>query len=294
MARGDATVGAVGLFLLGGVFFVILNSIAKAMLVELGAPMVLWARYFFHVALVAVLFPGAFRRLSRTPQLPVQLGRSLMLMLSTVCNFVALGYMPLADVSAIVFMTPLLVAGLAVLVLKERVSFWRWMAIGAGLVGALLVIRPGSASFNVGAVLALLCALTYAIYQISTRLVREGDAIVSLLYGGLGGLVVFSLVVPFGWQTPTLAQWVMLVTMGAFGAIGHLMVILALQRMEASRLSPFAYIQLVWAMLISFFVFGDVPTSWTVAGAVAIVGSGLWAWHLNMREHLRSPSAALR
>ncbi|MFO1070671.1 MAG: DMT family transporter [Geminicoccaceae bacterium] len=294
MARGDTTLRAVGLFLLGGLFFVTLNSFAKTLLAELGPTMVLWARYFFHVVLVAVLFPGALARLPRAPQLPVQLGRSLMLMLSTVCNFLALRHMPLGDVSAIVFMTPILVAGLAVVVLKERVSLLRWLAIGAGLAGAMLVIRPGSSTFNIGAVLALLCALTYAVYQVSTRLVREGDAVVSLLYGGLGGLVVFTLILPFGWQTPSLLQWAMLVTMGAFGAVGHLLVILALQRMEASRLSPFSYLQLVWAMLISFFVFGDVPTFLTLTGAVVIVASGLWAWRLNMSEHLRGTSAALR
>jgi drug/metabolite transporter (DMT)-like permease len=174
---------------------------------------------------------------------------------------------------------------LAVLVLRERVSLERWLTIGAGFAGAMLIVRPGTGSLNIGAVLALGCALSYALYQITTRLVRESEPIVSLLYGGLVGMIVFSALVPFWWEPPTLRVWLIFVLVGALGAAGHLLVIMALQRAEASRVSPFTYVQLLWAMIASYLAFGDVPSMWTIVGAVVIVGSGLHVYRLDLREH---------
>lgn len=284
MSEGDRPLRAVGLFLLGGLFFVVLNVLAKALTVELGAGMIIWARFFFHVLVAIALFPAAIIALARTPQIGVQLGRSVLLMLSTVFNFLALIYLPLADVSAIIFTAPLVVAALSVVVLKERVSPARWGAILVGLVGAVVIIRPGAGGLGIGAALAFGCTLAYSVYQISTRMVREVEPIVSLIYAGLSGLAVFSLLLPWGWQTPTLLQWLLLVLLGACGAIGHLMVILALQRLEASRLTPFTYLQLVWSILASILVFGDIPGMATLAGATVIVASGLFVWWLNVRE----------
>ena len=282
--KGDGAAPAIALFLLGGVFFVTLNAIAKGLTPGLGPAMVIWGRFFFHVLLAAVLFPMAVPRLFSMHQLGFQLGRSVLLMLSTVCNFLALAYLPLADVSAIVFTAPLMVAALAVLWLGERVSPARWAAIVAGLLGAVMVIRPGWGTVGPGALLAVGCALAYAFYQVSTRIVREGDPIVSLLFSGIGGLVLFSALAPFAWRPPSLGEWALLVMLGGFGAVGHLLVILSLQRLEASRLAPFTYIQLVWAMAASFLVFGDVPSGWTLLGATVIVASGLYIWWLTVRE----------
>lgn len=290
--EGDAAARAIALFLLGGIFFVGLNSLAKALAPELGPVMVIWARFFFHVVLAALLFPRAVPRLFTRHRLGLQLGRSVLLMLSTVCNFLALVYLPLGDVSAIVFTSPIMVAAMAVLWLGERVSAARWAAIVAGLAGAALIVRPGWGTVSPGALLALGCALAYALYQVSTRIVREGDAMVSLLFSGLGGLVLFTILVPFDWHPPSPAQWVMLVVLGGSGAIGHYLVILALQRLEASRLTPFTYIQLVWAMLASFLVFGDVPSGWTLLGAAMIVGSGLYIWWLTIRERAARTAAS--
>jgi drug/metabolite transporter (DMT)-like permease len=292
MAQGDAAARAIALFLLGGVFFVTLNAIAKALTPSLGPVMVIWGRFFFHVLLAALLFPRAVIGLFRTRQLGFQLGRSVLLMLSTVCNFLALAYLPLGDVSAIVFTAPIMVAAMAVLWLGERVSLARWAAILAGLAGAAMVIRPGWGAVSPGALLALGCALAYALYQVSTRIVREGEPIVSLLYAGLGGLVLFSLLAPFAWQPPTPGEWLLLAILGGSGAVGHLMVILALQRLEASRLAPFTYIQLVWAMAASWLVFGDIPSGSVLLGAAMIVASGLYIWWLTIRERSTEPAAS--
>jgi drug/metabolite transporter (DMT)-like permease len=284
MMPHDAAARAVGLFLLGGIFFVALNAIAKALTPELGPILVIWARFFFHVLLAVMLFPSAVVGVVRTPQVAIQVGRSLLLMTSTICNFLALWYLPLADVSAIIFTAPLVVAGLAVVFLKERVSAARWVAIVVGMGGAVIIVRPGSGVLGLGALLAFGCTLAYSVYQVSTRILREVEPIVSLIYSGLSGLILFSLLAPFAWEMPTPTEWIMLILMGGCGAIGHLFVIMALQRVEASRLSPFTYIQLVWSILASVLIFGDIPTMGTLLGAGIIVASGLYVWHLNRVE----------
>jgi drug/metabolite transporter (DMT)-like permease len=279
------TLQAIGLICLSGLLFVVMNAMVKGLTYEHNTVMIIWARYFFHVLTVVVIFPGKLVDVLRFRRVGMQLGRSLLLLLSTVCNFTALIFMSLGEVAAIIFMAPIIVAVLAVLVLRERVSLERWLTIAAGFAGAMLIVRPGAGSLNIGAVLALGCALSYALYQITTRLVRESEPIVSLLYGGLVGMIVFSALVPFWWEPPTMRVWLIFILVGALGAAGHLLVIMALQRAEASRVSPFTYVQLLWAMIASYVAFGDVPSMWTSVGAVVIVGSGLHVYRLDLREH---------
>lgn len=284
------TLEAIALVCFAGLLFVIMNAMVKALTVEHNQVMIVWARYFFHVLTVALIFPRRLVDVLRTRQVAMQLGRSILLLVSTVCNFAALIWLPLADVASIIFLAPIIVAGLAIFTLRERVSPMRWLAIGAGFVGALLIVRPGAGTLNLGALLAFGCAVAYALYQISTRLVRESEPVVSLLYSGLVGMIIFSLLAPFWWEPPTPRVWLMFLLIGALGAGGHLLVIMALQRAEATRISPFTYVQLLWAMLASFLVFGDVPGWLTVLGAVIIAGSGLQLYRLDMREHRLRPA----
>lgn len=275
---------AIGLVCLSGLLFVTMNTIVKSLTPHYPMVMLLWARFFFHVATVALLFPQRAAAFWRAGQREVQLGRSVLLMGSTVTNFGALAFMPLGDVTAITFTSPILVAALAVFMLRERVEALRWVAVLTGFAGALLVIRPGAAGLNLGVPLALGCAAFYALYQISTRIVRESEPIVSLFYGGLVGMVVTSLLLPWHWQTPTPAHWGLLALTGALGATGHLLVIMALRLGEASRVAPFSYMHLIWATLASFLVFGDVPRWSTLAGGAVIVLSGLWLWRLDVLD----------
>jgi len=295
-ARGEADrafLKAIGLVCLGGLFFVVMNAMVKALTTEHSTVMLVWARYFFHVLVIVLIFPKSLIGVVRTPQVGIQVARSLLLLGATVTNFIALAFMPLGDVAAITFMSPILVAGLAIIMLRERVSMLRWAIIALGFAGAVLIVRPTGETVNVGALFALACAFSYALYQISTRMVREAEPIVSLLYGGLVGMVGFSVLVPFFWETPTLATWSWFVAIGAMGAIGHLFVIKALQAAEASKISPFTYIQLIWAMILGFFAFGDIPSIATMTGAVVIVTSGLLIWWLDRRERLTASPRAL-
>jgi drug/metabolite transporter (DMT)-like permease len=284
---------AIGLMTLSGLLFAVMNAMVKALLARYPVLMLLWARTFFHVLFVAIVIPAAVTGALRTREPVIQLARSVLLGASTVLNFTALLYLPLGDVAAITFLSPILVAAIALVVLRERVGLLRWAAIGTGFLGALLIVRPTGAGIGPGAVLALGCAAAYAIYQISTRMVREAEPLVSLLFSGLVGAVLFTLLLPWGWRTPGPLDLALMAATGVLGAIGHLMIILALRRAEASRVSPFNYLQLVWAMAASYLAFGDVPSPATLLGAAIIVGSGLWLYRLDIAELARR-SAAVR
>lgn len=278
---------AIGLVTAGGFLFAVMNAIVKALLARYPVLMLLWARTFFHVLFVGLVIPAAVVGALRTREPGIQLLRSVLLGSSTLLNFSALMYLPLGDVAAITFLSPILVAAIAALVLRERVSAVRWLAIGTGFLGALLIVRPTGAGTGPGAFLALGCAAAYATYQISTRMVREAEPLVSLLFSGLAGAALFTLLLPWGWRTPTPVDLALMAATGVLGAIGHLMIILALRRGEASRVSPFNYLQLVWAMGASYLAFGDVPAPATLVGAVIIVGSGLWLYRLDVAELAR-------
>lgn len=281
---------ALGLVIAGGVLFVVMNTLVKLLTADFGPMMITWARYFFHVAFVVVVFPKSVLGVLRAGQVAVQIGRSILLLLATITNFMALALLPLDEVASIIFLAPIFVAGLAVLVLRERVVAWRWVLIGLGFSGAMIIVQPQGGSFGLGAALALGCAFFYALYQISTRIVREAQPIVSLLYGGLVGVVVLSLVVPFHWQAPTPTQWLIFIVIGSLGAAGHLLVIMALQRAEASKMAPFTYVQLLWAMIASYVVFADLPSATTIIGAGVIVTSGLLLYRLDLAEAASRPA----
>jgi drug/metabolite transporter (DMT)-like permease len=175
------------------------------------------------------------------------------------------------------FTSPLLVAALAFPVLGERVGLSQWGSIAVGFVGALIVIRPTGEGASPYAFLVVGSAVCYALYQLLTRRVAGVDAPeTSVTYSALVATLVLSALVPFFWQTPQrLGHWLMLATLGLLGAVGHYCVARALLWAPASIVSPFHYVQLVWASALGYLVFGDVPSAWMWLGAAIIVASGL-------------------
>ena len=167
-----------------------MNAATKALVERFDLVMLVWARYFFHVAFIAVLFPRRLPGLLHTDQLGVQLLRSVLVLAATALNFAALAWLSQGEVAAITFTTPIQVVALSGPILGERVGGRRWLAVALGFAGAMLIVQPGAATVNTGAVLAFGCALAYALYQISTRIVRETEPLGSLLYGGLVGMAV--------------------------------------------------------------------------------------------------------
>jgi drug/metabolite transporter (DMT)-like permease len=198
----------------------------------------------------------------------------------------AIAVLPLADAHAIIAVTPLLVTALSVPLLGERVGIRRWSAIAIAFVGMLVILRPGWGAIHPMALVVLLCALMFALYQVLTRMVgRDDGPAVTLFYTALLGAVGLSAIGPFFWTWPDARGWALFAMVAVLGASGHFLLIYALKLAEASALQPFSYSVLIWATIVGFTVFGDLPDLFTVLGALIIVASGLYAFY---RERVRA------
>jgi len=269
--------------------FSCLDSMAKYLSRHMDVLEVVWARYTF-AFILALILSNPFSRpgLMRTTRPVLQVVRSAVLLGSTVFNFIALKYLQLDQVLAIIFSTPFMVAALAGPTLGEWIGPRRWVAIGIGFVGVLVVTRPGVGDMHPAAMLSVLSAMCYAAYGILTRLLSRTDSNeTTLFYSNLLGAAAMLPVLPFVWTPPESGLIVVLmIAVGAFGSIGHYMLIIAHRLAPASTLSPFMYTQLVWATTLGYLIFHDVPNAWTIAGAGIVVASGLYLLH---RERVRGP-----
>ena len=260
--------------------FVIMNTLVKSLARDWPMPEIIWGRYFFHFLLVLLLVPRRIPTLLRSRRKGLQVLRSILVLLATLCMFNAVRLMPLADVIAITFTAPLIVTGLSVVMLGEKVGPRRWGAVAVGFLGMLVIVRPGAGVFEWFVLLALGQAFFYALYQILTRLTREdADPLNAVFYTALVGTLITSAALPFWWQPLTPLAWLMLAGAGAFGGLGHYALIRAFATVEVSILAPWAYTEIIWATLFGLVFFGDLPDLWTFAGAGIIAGSGLYILH---------------
>jgi drug/metabolite transporter (DMT)-like permease len=267
--------------------FALLDSIVKFLAVRYPVPLLVWARYAVQAAaMVLWLGPTLRMRLLRTSALRLQVGRGLILLASSLCFFSALRFLPLAEATAINYTTPTLVILLSVVVLKERMTLPRWAFVVAGSAGMLLIVRPGATILHGAALVALCGAGFYATFQIMTRKLSAEDPRVTLFYSALCGTVVLSLVLPFlglGADVPW-THVALIGLAGLLGTLGHFMFILAFQRAPASGLTPFTYMQIVWATLLGWLLFGQFPDAPALMGMAVIAASGLLlAWHERRR-----------
>jgi drug/metabolite transporter (DMT)-like permease len=242
-------------------------------------PLIVWARYVSNLAiLLAFLAARGELRLLRSARPGLQFARGLLLALATLLFFTSLSVLPLADANAIGFVMPLFVAALAVPMLGERLEMARLMAILAGLVGALIIVRPGSDLFTPYALLPLGMAVCNALYQILTRKVAGLEPpLTSLVWGAIVGAILLSAVAPFVWVTPqAVSHGVLIVIVGVLASVGHFLLIRSYDYANATLLAPFTYTALVWAMFNGWLVFGDFPDGWSLVGMGIIVLSGLY------------------
>jgi len=271
--------------------FVSLDALAKYLLQSYPVAQIVWARYAALAVLLAFYIGRRLPSVLRTQRLGLQVWRSIALMATTGLFFSALSFVPLADATAIMFVAPILVTALSMPLLGERVGPRRWASIVVGFGGALIIIRPGTAAMDPAALLALAAAACYALYQIATRRLSRSDGpLTTLFYSALVGAGLASLIVPFDWVAPrSLSDGLALAALGVLGGLGHFLLIKAFNAAPAATVSGFGYFTLVWAALLGFAAFGDLPDLWTIVGAATIAGSGLYILH---RERVRKAVAA--
>ena len=267
--------------------FALLDATAKFLNLHMNTLEVVWARYTGAFVFPFMLSnPWTRPELLITRRLGMQMGRSVLLLASTLCNFAALRYLQLDQALALSFSTPFFVAALSGPILGEWVRWRRWTAIGVGFLGVLVVIRPGTGSIHPAAVLSLSAALCYALYAITTRILARTDSNeTTLFYSNIVGALALIPVLPFVWTTPHDPLIIgLMFAAGALGAFGHYLLIAAHRLAPAAVLSPFIYTEIVLVIILGFVVFGDVPNRWTLVGASIVIASGLYMLH---RERLR-------
>jgi len=255
-----------------------LDASAKYVTNDLPLWMVLWGRYVFHFLFIMVFFlRGAPRDIIFSKNLKLQILRSVLIFCAGVTFWAGLMYLPLADCTIIAFIAPLLVTILSVFLLGEKFGFHRWGSVIIGLLGVIFVIRPGMGIAHWAVLLPLFSALFYATILITTRVLGQRENVLTtLFYTSVGGLILSSVMVLFFWKTPSPMQWLLLMWLGMLGAVGHFFMIKAFEKAPASLLAPFSYASLIWATLLGFFLFGDLPDAWTIFGAAIIISSGLY------------------
>jgi drug/metabolite transporter (DMT)-like permease len=275
------------LMMAGALALPLTDSVAKILGETYPVIQVTWARYFFHFALMAPVVLWRHGPAGFLPSRPLlQILRSAILLISTLFYFWSITILPLADALALAFIYPLVVTALAPLLLREQVGLRRWSAVVVGFLGALIVIRPGFAGVDsLGAVGALGSGFTYGFYLIVTRkLAGSAPALVTLAFTALVGSIGTTLVVPFFWQTPTLADFGLMALLGALAVLANYLVIRAFDYAPASLLAPFGYAEMVGAATVGLVIFGDFPDGVSWIGIAVIISSGVY---ISFRERKR-------
>lgn len=286
----------IGLMCVALALFSVLDTTAKYMasVVQLPVTQVVWIRFLSQFVLI-LLVVGAVSvpRLLTTQRLKHQLARSVLMLLSTVMNFMALRHLRLDQTQTVYFLAPFVVTLLAGPFLGEWVGWRRMLAIIFGFSGILVVIRPGMQDFEPALILAFGSMLAYASFMLLTRYLSSYDPPeVTLFYSLLAGTYFMAPFAIVDWVWPAETRiWLLLASMGFWGGLGHYIFILAYRHAPASTLAPFIYLGLITHTAGGYLVFGQVPDAWTLAGASIVIASGVYLLHRERVRHRERTSA---
>lgn len=259
--------------------FACMDAATKYLTTHYSIPLVIWIRYGVHwLCMSALLLPRERGQLlaARRPGLVIL--RALILVTVTLLVSLALQRMPVAEVTAVQFLAPIMVTLLAGPLLKEKTGWVRMLCAVAGFAGVLLVAHPGSGLDPVGLLFALLAALFNAMYQLMSRLLGTTErTLVMIYYMALIGFACSSLGSPWFWpdQWPAGLDFLLIGILGLTGWLGHSLFTLAYRDAPASLLAPVTYLQLFWAGLLGWGLFGQLPSGMTLLGMLIIALSGV-------------------
>lgn len=254
-----------------------------------GVPVIeiVWARLFFSMVITAPILIAQEGISSLKPRDPLlNTLRGFFLVISTLAFFGALHFQGVAETLSIYFVQPLFITVLAPLVLKEKVGLNRWVAVGIGFLGVLIIVRPGLLQVNPGTFLAAGSGLGSAITLLLTRkLAGSSTAVANTFYTGLFGSVFAGAILIFYWQTPSLNIFLVMLLLALIGTTANYLTLLALQFSEASLLAPFGYTEMINAVLGGWYFFGDFPDHWTFVGVAVLVACALY---ISYRESVKT------
>ena len=268
------------LLMIGAVFcFASMDATAKYLMKEIGPAQTIWARYTVQAVIVTVLILPKINVYGRTNYPKLQFLRSVALMMATTLFFFAFSRLGLAEASAIFNISPVLITLGAFLFLREQIGPRRLIGIIVSLLGALIIIRPGTGVFSIYALLPLGAAIFYSTYSLATRFVGTDESPwTSLFYSAIFGAICYSIYIAFYWNPMSNNAILLTIIIGLFGTAGHICLIRALSIGEASLVAPFIYTNLLFTTTWGFVLFGNLPDFWTIVGALIIVAAGIYVW----------------
>ena len=271
--------------LLTMLLFATTNVIAKYLAEDYAIPQVVWARFTFYALFLVLLLRRRLPAAMATKRPGLQLARSVLMICVSTLYFTTLHIMPLADASAVLHTSPLLITAFSAPLLGERVSFRRWLAVAIGFAAVLVVIRPGADVLRLVVIVPLTAVSLQALFEIATRILgRTEPTLTTVVYTPLVGTVVVSAVVPFFWLAPRPEDWGLMVALGLLSLVSQFTLIKAYEAAPAATVASFAYTGLIWATLYGFLVFSQLPDFWTVLGATIVCASGLYIFRDEQRD----------
>jgi drug/metabolite transporter (DMT)-like permease len=287
--HNDSVSSAIALIMAASVLFAFSDAIAKLVVGTLPPIELAWLR---GVVVMAITFPAVVWRggasVLKTVHPARQCLRGILVTCSSLSFIAGLSYLPLADVTAINFIWPVLITVFSAIFLREKIGIRRVAATLAGFAGMLIIIRPGSSAFQLAALFPVCAALLWAAASVMTRAMTVDEPPeTTIVWSAAMTVLITSLALPFVWSTPTPIEIAYCMIIGVLSATGHALVIFAFGKAKASTLAPFSYVQLIWAALFGYMIFGSLPDRWIALGTAIIVASGLYTIH---RERVRNLS----
>jgi drug/metabolite transporter (DMT)-like permease len=279
--------GGILLILLATLGFALMDATTKLAIQLVPLLMLLWFRYSFQAVLtLALRFPVQRLALFQTPNPRFQALRGVLLLCTSACAFFGLQFLPVGEFTAMVMLAPMVATALAAWLLKNHVSQLRWVLMLLGLLGVLLVVRPGGQVFGWALLFPVLLISTNAAFQVLTsRLSGDENPYTTHFYTGLVGSLVMTPVMLWQWRTEALlTYWYWFLLVGLLGNFSHLMLIRAFNRANAVVLTPYLYSQIAFATLLGWWVFSHVPDTLAWLGIAVIAASGVGNGMLSARE----------
>jgi drug/metabolite transporter (DMT)-like permease len=285
-ARADHPFRGIALIFLSTVFLGASDVTAKYLSASLPSIEIAWIRFLvFAVIMMPAMTSASPLFALRTERLGLQLMRGAALLASSLLFISGLRFLPIAEASATGFVAPLFVTALSILFLGENVGLRRWLATAVGLIGVVIILRPGTGAFHPAVFFPIMSALAWACTLIMTRMMSGRErAVTTMAYSSIVGVGILTALVPVVWVAPSWHDVLLGIFIGIASTAGQWIVVLAFRYADASVLAPFSYTQLLWVSILGFVIFGEIPDVWTVIGAAFIVASGLYTAH---RERVR-------
>jgi len=248
--------------------------------------MALWLRYLVQtVGTFTACWPSLRTTLFQTRRPRQQALRVVLAIACGVIGYLGLRHMPVGEYTAISTLTPMLLTVAAAWRLGERVASQTWICIAAGFAGTLAMVRPGPAVFRIEALIPVLLAIATTAYQLLTRDLAKTDKPTTIhFYSGAGGLLVTSLLLPLVWEPLSSGTWALLLLAACFGSTGHFMVVVAFAGAPVASLAPYLYLQILFATLAGWVIFGHIPDTWSLIGMGAIAAAGIASTRLALRN----------